>query len=158
MPPNNGTAMIIPPTRKNARAKAGTEPRSASSDIRQPSGSRNLLRSTAPVSWAKVISRMAIHGNTNTAAATMATIFGTNTSVCSWIWVTAWKREMTRPTTSPTISSSTGNRAAQAPGPAAPDHWPAQWTWLKHPSVSVVAQARGEQRLRTASHMAAAVL
>jgi hypothetical protein len=45
-----------------------------------------------------------IQGIRMIAAATMAAIFGTNVSVCSWICVTAWRRETTMPTTKP-ISS-----------------------------------------------------
>src|SRR3954452_7469720 len=36
--------------------------------------------------------------------ATSATTFGMKASVCSWIWVTAWKIETTRPTISPAAS------------------------------------------------------
>src|SRR5262245_11374426 len=44
-----------------------------------------------------------ISGRKISRAAKITRIFGTNTSVISWIWVSAWKKAMTRPTTSPAI-------------------------------------------------------
>src|SRR3954470_15119065 len=41
-------------------------------------------------------------GSANSMVTNMARIFGTNTSVCSWIWVSACTSETATPTTRPT--------------------------------------------------------
>src|SRR3977135_840401 len=46
-----------------------------------------------------------MNGNASTSVTKIARIFGTNTSVCSWIWVSAWNSDTTTPTTSPTTIS-----------------------------------------------------
>ena len=58
-----------------------------------------------------------IHGPPMTSTATVARIFGMKVSVCSWICVTAWKTEMTRPTASAMPSSG---RAIFRPSSSAP--------------------------------------
>ena len=47
----------------------------------------------------------AMNGSASSMATKIARIFGTNTSVISWIWVSAWNSEMATPTTSPTSIS-----------------------------------------------------
>ena len=47
----------------------------------------------------------AMNGSANTSVIKIARIFGTKASVCSWICVNAWIREITTPTTRATISS-----------------------------------------------------
>src|SRR3954466_15027052 len=46
-----------------------------------------------------------MNGNANSNVTKIARIFGTNTSVCSWIWVSAWNSDTTTPTTRPTTIS-----------------------------------------------------
>src|SRR5436189_5617997 len=46
-----------------------------------------------------------MNGSASNSVTKIARIFGTNTSVCSWIWVSAWNSETTTPTTSPTTIS-----------------------------------------------------
>ena len=46
-----------------------------------------------------------MNGSATSMATKIARIFGTNTSVISWICVSAWNSEMTTPTTSPTSIS-----------------------------------------------------
>src|ERR1700733_15673230 len=46
-----------------------------------------------------------MNGSASNSVTKIAMIFGTNTSVCSWIWVSAWNRETTTPTTRPTTIS-----------------------------------------------------
>src|SRR3954467_13572516 len=55
-----------------------------------------------------------IHGPKSTMIATSATTFGMNASVCSWICVTAWQTETTRPTTRPASSIGTATFIATA--------------------------------------------
>src|SRR5712664_1021385 len=43
-----------------------------------------------------------MNGSASNSVTKIAMIFGTNTSVCSWIWVSAWNSETTTPTTRPT--------------------------------------------------------
>src|ERR1700759_1654759 len=47
-------------------------------------------------------SASAMKGNANNNVTKIARIFGTNTSVCSWICVSAWNSDTTTPTTRPT--------------------------------------------------------
>src|SRR3954463_6118831 len=46
-----------------------------------------------------------MHGSASNSVTKIAMIFGTNTSVCSWIWVSAWNSDTTTPTTRPTTIS-----------------------------------------------------
>src|SRR5476649_1765812 len=46
-----------------------------------------------------------MNGSASSRVTKIARIFGTNTSVCSWIWVSAWNSDTTTPTTRPTIIS-----------------------------------------------------
>ena len=57
----------------------------------------------ANIAAEKSISLAAIHDSSRMVTATMERILGTNTSVCSWIWVTACTMLTTRPTTRPAI-------------------------------------------------------
>src|SRR5437764_2850093 len=50
-------------------------------------------------------SESAMNGKAIKSVTKIARIFGTNTSVCSCIWVSAWNSETTTPTTSPTTIS-----------------------------------------------------
>src|ERR1700755_2133993 len=43
-----------------------------------------------------------MNGSASSSVTKIASIFGTNTSVCSWIWVSAWNSDTTTPTTRPT--------------------------------------------------------
>src|SRR5690348_10166052 len=43
-----------------------------------------------------------MNGSASRSVTKIAKIFGTNTSVCSWIWVSAWNSDTTTPTTRPT--------------------------------------------------------
>src|SRR5258708_33835485 len=47
-------------------------------------------------------SESAMNGSANSSVTKIAMILGTNTSVCSCIWVSAWNSETTTPTTRPT--------------------------------------------------------
>ena len=53
-----------------------------------------------------------MNGIARSIAAKMARILGTNTSVISWIWVSAWNSEITTPTTSPTTISGLDTRTS----------------------------------------------
>src|SRR6185437_4873886 len=44
-------------------------------------------------------------GKASSKVTKIASIFGTNTRVCSWIWVSAWNSDTTTPTTRPTTIS-----------------------------------------------------
>src|SRR5437660_6369575 len=46
-----------------------------------------------------------MNGSAKSSVTKIARIFGTNTSVCSWICVSAWNSDTTTPTTSPTTIS-----------------------------------------------------
>src|ERR1700704_540995 len=46
-----------------------------------------------------------MNGSASSRVTKIASIFGTNTSVCSWIWVSAWNSDTTTPTTRPTTIS-----------------------------------------------------
>ena len=48
------------------------------------------------------------HGSEMLSTKNMTMIFGTKTTLCSWIWVIAWSR----PITSPTISAATNTGEA----------------------------------------------
>src|SRR3954469_20878396 len=47
----------------------------------------------------------AMKGSASSNVTNIARIFGTKTSVCSWIWVSAWNSDTTTPTTRPTTIS-----------------------------------------------------
>src|ERR1700752_2473495 len=46
-----------------------------------------------------------MNGSTSSRVTKIARIFGTNTRVCSWIWVSAWNSDTMTPTTRPTTIS-----------------------------------------------------
>ncbi len=58
-----------------------------------------MMRATMRVTWACIASAM--NGNAISMATKMARIFGTKTSVISWICVSAWNSEMATPTSEP---------------------------------------------------------
>src|SRR5262249_22904108 len=62
-----------------------------------------MIRDDIRIIWA--CSESAMNGSASSSVTKIARIFGTNTSVCSWIWVSAWNSETTTPTTRPTIIS-----------------------------------------------------
>src|SRR5713101_6707494 len=62
-----------------------------------------MIRDDIRIIW--LCSESAIKGNASSRVTKIARIFGTNTSVCSWIWVSAWNSDTTTPTTRPTIIS-----------------------------------------------------
>src|ERR1700730_6726638 len=59
-----------------------------------------MIRDDIRIIW--LCSESAIKGSANSRITKIARIFGTNTSVCAWIWVSAWNSDTTTPTTRPT--------------------------------------------------------
>ncbi len=57
-----------------------------------------------------------IHGPSRTITTATPTIFGMQERLCSWIWVTAWKRLTTRPMTSADEQQRPGDLQRQAHG------------------------------------------
>src|SRR5258708_11316406 len=62
-----------------------------------------MIRDDIRVMW--LCSESAMNGSANSSVTKIARIFGTNTSVCSWICVSAWNSDPTTPTTRPTTIS-----------------------------------------------------
>src|ERR1700736_4985698 len=62
-----------------------------------------MIRDDIRIIW--LCSESAMKGSASNRVTKIARIFGTNTSVCSWIWVSAWNSDTTTPTTRPTIIS-----------------------------------------------------
>src|SRR5579871_2782212 len=62
-----------------------------------------MIRDDIRIMW--LCSESAMNGSANNNVTKIARIFGTNTSVCSWICVSAWNSDTTTPTTSPTTIS-----------------------------------------------------
>src|SRR6202163_1405164 len=62
-----------------------------------------MIRDDIRIIW--LCSESAIKGSASSRVTKIARIFGTNTSVCSWIWVSAWNSDTTTPTTRPTTMS-----------------------------------------------------
>src|SRR6202000_602058 len=58
-----------------------------------------MIRDDIRIIW--LCSESAMNGSANSNVTKIARIFGTNISVCSWIWVSAWNNETTTPTTRP---------------------------------------------------------
>src|SRR5262249_52213466 len=59
-----------------------------------------MIRDDIRIIWA--CSESAMNGSASSSVTKIARIFGTNTRVCSWIWVSAWNSDTTTPTTRPT--------------------------------------------------------
>src|ERR1700675_1544246 len=62
-----------------------------------------MIRDDIRIMW--LCSASAMNGSASISVTKIARIFGTNTSVCSWIWVSAWNSDTTTPTTRPTTIS-----------------------------------------------------
>src|SRR5258708_13145991 len=62
-----------------------------------------MIRDDIRIMW--LCSESAMNGSANSSVTKIARIFGTNTSVCSWICVSAWNSDTTTPTTRPTTIS-----------------------------------------------------
>src|SRR5260221_14322559 len=62
-----------------------------------------MIRDDIRIIWP--CSESAMNGSASSRVTKIARIFGTNTSVCSWICVSAWNSDTTTPTTRPTIIS-----------------------------------------------------
>src|ERR1700716_177869 len=62
-----------------------------------------MIRDDIRIMWP--CSESAMNGSASNSVTKIARIFGTNTSVCSWICVSAWNSDTTTPTTSPTTIS-----------------------------------------------------
>src|SRR5882757_7777762 len=62
-----------------------------------------MIRDDIRIMW--LCSESAMNGSASSKVTKIASIFGTNIRVCSWIWVSAWNSDTTTPTTRPTTIS-----------------------------------------------------
>ena len=105
--PRPGSSITIVPMRANssmkAAAYAGRNERSTRMRVRPQWVTRRMIRAASRIICPCSTSPM--NGSAISIATKIARIFGTNTRVISWIWVSACTSEIATPTASPTSIS-----------------------------------------------------